>query len=202
MSDPTKEEIEDWKQHYQTPFVLLRWIESVILPLHGHSRFTLDCCATPWNARCERYITSPGTLPDPGMVPCEGMVGVDGLVTSWATEGAAWCNAGFGKLAPWFGKAVEEKQGGQLSCLPSHGLSGERWVQDFIDGGASVCYLLRPRVDWDEDPRFMGWLESQGKDAPGNPKNSMLWVFDPAMSGPCVAKFAPRWPKPERRKKL
>lgn len=201
MSDPTKEEIEDWKQHYRTPDALLRWIERVILPLHGHERFTLDACATPWNAKCAEYITSPDTLPDPGMVPCDGMVGVDGLVTPWATAGAVWCNAGFSNLEPWFGKAVVEKEAGQTSVLISHAISGEGWVQPFIDGGASICYLVRPRVNFDEDPRFLSYLESQGKEPPGNSRNSMLWVFDPTMSGPCTACFAPPWPKPEKSKK-
>lgn len=195
MSEPTKEQVDDWKQHYQTPEVFFRWIELVLLPRHGQSRFTLDACATPWNAKCRAFIGVPGTM------ACEGMVGLDGLSHSWVTEGAAWCNAGFSKLEPWFNKAYSEMVRGQFSCLISHALGGEQWVRPFIDGGASHCYIVRPRVDYDEDPRFLSWLTSKGEKPAGNPKNTMVWMFDPGYVGPCKVEFAPVWPKPEKKRK-
>lgn len=195
MSEATKEDVKAWMQCFQTPPALFRWIETDILPKYGRSRFTLDVCATPWNAKCREFIGPPGTM------PCDGMVGVDGLTTSWKTSDAAWCNAGFGDLEPWMAQAKAERDGGQFNVVLSHVVVGEQWVSPVIDEGASESWLLRPRVDYDPDPRYLAHLQRTGGKLYGAAFNTMLWVFDPALDGPCVPHYAPLWPRPEKKRK-
>ena len=194
-NEPTRAEIEEWKQHYQTPVALFRWIEAVMLPRFGHTRFTLDACATPWNSKCPEFIGPPGTM------PCEGLVGVDGLTTSWRTSGAVWCNAGFGKLPPWFAQAKAQAEGGQFSVLVSHALGGEAWLSDFKTDGPALASILEPRVDYDEDPRYAAHMARMGQSPPGNMRNSMLWFFVPGHRGRCAVEFALPWPKEEKSKR-
>lgn len=56
-------------------------------------RFTLDVCALPENAKCDRYYTPE----------------MDGLSKKW--EGGVWCNPPYGKgIGNWTRKAAEEIQ--------------------------------------------------------------------------------------------
>lgn len=63
--------------------------------------FTLDVCATPGNAKCERYFS-----------PEE-----DGLRHAWT--GVCWMNPPYGRqIAQWIRKAYEEgQQGATVVCL-------------------------------------------------------------------------------------
>lgn len=192
MTEPTQAQIDEWKQCFQTPPALMRWIEKDILPRYGRARFTLDVCAHPWNAKCPEFIGPPGTL------PCAGMVGVDGLTHSWATSQAVWCNAGFGDMERWMAKAKEERDMGVFSVLLSHSIYAEQWVWKVIDEWASESWLLRPRVDFDPDPRYLAYLESRGMKLPGAAFNTMLWVFDPAIDPPCVPGYCLPWPRPKK----
>lgn len=192
--EPTKDDLQAWKQCFQTPPTLLRWIEKDILPRYGRKRFTLDACAHPWNAKCPTFIGPPGTL------LCEGMVGVDGLTHSWETEDAVWCNAGFGDLERWMAQAKSERDKGRFSVLLSHSIYAELWAWKVIDEWASESWLLRPRVDFDPDPRYLTYVESRGEKLPGASFNTMLWVFAPEIDPPCTPRYCLPWPKPKRGK--
>ena len=56
--------------------------------------FTLDVCATPENAKCERYFTAED----------------DGLAQSWSGE-VCWMNPPYGRvIGDWMRKAYQEAQ--------------------------------------------------------------------------------------------
>ena len=64
--------------------------------------FTLDVCATPENAKCERYFTEAD----------------DGLAQDWSGE-VCWMNPPYGRvIGGWMRKAYEESQkGATVVCL-------------------------------------------------------------------------------------
>ena len=69
--------------------------------LNEKYNFTLDVCATPNNAKCERYFTEED----------------DGLAQKW--EGVCWMNPPYGRqIKHWIKKAYEESRGGAtVVCL-------------------------------------------------------------------------------------
>jgi phage N-6-adenine-methyltransferase len=71
-------------------------------PLNTEFGFTLDVCASPENAKCERYFTYHD----------------DGLTQDWAGE-TCWMNPPYGReIRKWMGKAVAEmEKGATVVCL-------------------------------------------------------------------------------------
>jgi len=66
--------------------------------LNDEFHFTLDVCATPENAKCDRYFTREQ----------------DGLSQDWSGE-TVWCNPPYGrKIADWIRKCFEHSRGGVL----------------------------------------------------------------------------------------
>lgn len=63
--------------------------------LNAEYHFTLDVCALPENAKCERYFT-----PD-----------IDGLKQEWT--GVCWCNPPYGReIGKWVEKAYNSAKSG------------------------------------------------------------------------------------------
>lgn len=56
--------------------------------------FTLDACALPENAKCQKYYTPED----------------DGLLQPWS--GVVWCNPPYSECAEWAKKCYEESRGG------------------------------------------------------------------------------------------
>lgn len=99
------------KVDYETP-------SEIFDPLHTEFGFTLDVCATPSNAKCERYFTAE----------------VDGLNQRW--DGVCWMNPPFGKaMKAWVKKAFEEwKKGATVVCLlPAR--TNTAWWHDWVMQG-------------------------------------------------------------------
>lgn len=69
--------------------------------LHTEFGFTLDVCASPENAKCDRYFTKDD----------------DGLTQDWA--GACWMNPPYGReIGKWMRKALESSvEGATVVCL-------------------------------------------------------------------------------------
>jgi phage N-6-adenine-methyltransferase len=81
-------------------------------------RFNLDVCATPKNAKCQRYFT----------------VQDDGLSKQW--DGVCWMNPPYGRaIRAWMKKAYEEsKTGTTVVCLvPSR--TDAAWWHDYAMKG-------------------------------------------------------------------
>jgi phage N-6-adenine-methyltransferase len=81
-------------------------------------QFTLDVCALPDNAKCERYFTPEQ----------------DGLAQEWT--GACWMNPPYGRtIGSWIRKAFESaKLGATVVCLlPAR--TDTRWWHDYCQRG-------------------------------------------------------------------
>ncbi len=89
--------------------------------------FEVDVCATPANAKCDRYYTRDD----------------DGLAQEWC--GACWCNPPYGKeIGRWIRKAYESSlQGATVVCLiPAR--TDTSWWHDYIMKGE--VRLVRGRL--------------------------------------------------------
>lgn len=94
--------------------------------------FTLDVCASDWNAKCERYFTEED----------------DGLSQKW--EGICWMNPPYGNAVKrWVRKAYIEWNKGhcEVVCLVPN-RSETKWFQDW---GFKASYFLaiRGRINFD-----------------------------------------------------
>ncbi len=93
------------RQDWETP-------ESIFEPLNEEFGFTLDVCATPNNAKCQKYFT----------------IIDNGLLQQWS--GVCWMNPPFGKQGKWVAKAYQSAQeGATVVCLlPSR--TNTNWWHD------------------------------------------------------------------------
>ena len=77
--------------------------------------FTLDACALPWNAKCEKYYTPEQ----------------DGLNMPWT--GTVWCNPPYGRgVEKWVEKAYNTAKNGMavvVMLLPAR--TDTKWFHDF-----------------------------------------------------------------------
>lgn len=91
--------------------------------LDAEFHFTLDVCASPGNAKCERYFTRER----------------DGLAQTWS--GVCWMNPPYGRaIGAWMRKALESSlEGATVVCLvPAR--TDTRWWHEYATRG-EVRYL-------------------------------------------------------------
>lgn len=95
--------------------------------------FTLDPCATPENAKCNRYFTKGG----------------DGLSQDWSGD-RVFMNPPYGReIGKWVRKAYEESQKGALVvCLIPARTDTSYWHEFVIGGGAEVRFV-RGRIKFE-----------------------------------------------------
>lgn len=102
--------------------------QSLFDELNAEFAFTLDVCALPENAKCNRYFT-PET---------------DGLTQAWL--GSCWMNPPYGRtIGQWVGKAYESAlQGATVVCLlPSR--TDTQWWHEYVTKADEVRFV-RGRV--------------------------------------------------------
>lgn len=95
--------------------------------LNAEFGFTLDVCATPDNAKCERYYTKAE----------------DGLAQDWS--GVCWMNPPYGReIGRWIEKAYESSLGGVtvVCLLPSR--TDTKWWHEYVMRGEVL--FLRGRL--------------------------------------------------------
>ena len=103
----------------ETPEYLFRRLSQIF-------NFTVDVCALPENAKCERFYTSDD----------------DGLSMPW--EGGVWCNPPYGReISSWVKKAYEESQKEYnsfvLMLLPAR--TDTKWWWDWVQGKATLFFI-------------------------------------------------------------
>jgi phage N-6-adenine-methyltransferase len=104
--------------HYSSATDLWATPQEFFDRLHAEFGFDLDVCATPENAKCDRYFTTE----------------TDGLAQDWA--GTCWMNPPYGRvISHWMRKAWESAQAGAtVVCLvPSR--TDTRWWHDYAMRG-------------------------------------------------------------------
>jgi phage N-6-adenine-methyltransferase len=146
----------DWK----TPVMLFAALDSEF-------HFSVDVCASPWNAQCEKYFTIEN----------------NGLSQEW--NGVCWCNPPFDESQKlWVRKAWEEAQRGCTVAviIPGNYHDSEWWHKYALR--ASEIRYMRGRA------RF---LNEEGKETS---MRTILLIFRPYSQGPPVVKSIDRngWP--------
>lgn len=92
--------------------------------LNAEFGFTLDPCATPENAKCERYFIKEQ----------------DGLSQPWV--GTVFCNPPYGKQLPlWVEKAYRECENGTTVVLLIPARTDTRYFHEYIYGKHEVRFL-------------------------------------------------------------
>ncbi len=115
--------------------------------------FTLDVCATPANATCDRFFTAEQ----------------DGLLQEW--DGVCWMNPPYGKtLGTWIAKAYEAARAGATVVCLVPARTDTSWWHDLVMGKAEVRFL-RGRI------RFG---DSKG---PRAPFPSVVLIYRPQVPG-------------------
>lgn len=80
--------------------------------------FTLDACALPENAKCERYYTREQ----------------DGLKQPW--NGVVWCNPPYGRgIGAWLKKGYESAKAGATVVMLIPSRTDTRWWHDYAMKG-------------------------------------------------------------------
>ena len=86
--------------------------------------FTLDVCALPENAKCEKFYS-----------PAE-----DGLSQSWT--GVCWCNPPYGRqIGKWVRKAFFSSAEGATVVMLLPARTDTKWFHDYILHRAEVRFL-------------------------------------------------------------
>lgn len=94
--------------------------------LNEEFRFSLDVCALPENAKCEKYFTPE----------------VDGLAQIW--EGNVWCNPPYGReIGSWVKCGYLAAKNGYadvvVMLLPAR--TDTRWFHEYINGKAEIRFI-------------------------------------------------------------
>lgn len=89
--------------------------------LYEEFHFDIDVCATPENAKCDKYFTKEQ----------------DGLKQQWGGYAMCWCNPPYGrKISAWVEKASRHNC---VMLLPAR--TDTRWFHDFIYGKAEIRFI-------------------------------------------------------------
>lgn len=92
--------------------------------LNAEFCFSLDACALPWNAKCERYYTPEQ----------------DGLSQIWT--GVVWCNPPYGrKIGKWVEKAVASVSEGATVVMLLPARTDTQWFHRYIYHQAEIRFV-------------------------------------------------------------
>ena len=93
--------------------------------LNDEFGFDIDVCATPQNAKCEKYYTKED----------------NGLNQPW--DGVVWCNPPYGReIGKWVKKAYEtnlRENNYIVMLLPAR--TDTKWFHDYIYGKAEIRFI-------------------------------------------------------------
>lgn len=103
--------------------------------LNKEFNFTIDVCATPDNAKCDRYFTREH----------------DGLSQSWAGE-VCWMNPPYGReIGDWMRKAHEESQSGAtVVCLVPARTDTQWWWDTAMQVWPHGVRLVKGRLKFND----------------------------------------------------
>lgn len=94
--------------------------------LNNEFNFTLDVCASPENAKCDKYFTKE----------------IDGLKQTWGGE-VCWCNPPYGReVGKWVKKAYQScihEKATVVILLPAR--TDTKWFHEYIYGKAEIKFL-------------------------------------------------------------
>ena len=106
------------EEKYSTPIELFRG-------LNKEFNFTLDVCASPENAKCDRFFT----LED------------NGLLMEWTGE-TCWMNPPYGRqIIKWVRKAYRESLNGTMVVCLLPARTDPVWFHDYVLGKAEIRFI-------------------------------------------------------------
>lgn len=109
--------------------------QSLYEELNKEFNFTIDLCASDWNAKHERYYTKED----------------DALQQDWSGE-VGFCNPPYGRtISLWVKKAYEESQKGGTIILLIPARTDTRYWHDYIFGKATDIRFLKGRVKFEDE---------------------------------------------------
>lgn len=86
--------------------------------------FTLDACATPENAKCEKFYTPEQ----------------DGLLRDWI--GTVWCNPPYGRqIGKWVEKGEKSANSGATVVMLLPARTDTAWFHDHIYGKSEIRFV-------------------------------------------------------------
>lgn len=92
--------------------------------LDDEFHFTLDACALPENAKCEKYYTPKD----------------DGLSMPW--DGVVWCNPPYGRnIGEWVKKGFNESLNGNTVVMLLPARTDTKWFHDYIYEKADIRFV-------------------------------------------------------------
>lgn len=147
--------------HWATP-------DDLFAELNREFGFTVDVCALPESAKCERYFIPPLVAEYHILWP--GTPTLDGLAQDWSRE-VFWMNPPYSKLRVWMAKATAEHARGArgVALIPSR-TDTQAWHRNVWD---KVLHQPRPGIE----VRFIeGRLIFRGAEHPA-PFPSALVIF-------------------------
>ncbi len=116
------------KQDYETP-------RSFFENLNKKYNFTLDACASPENAKCERYYT-------------EGDPEHDGLSSPW--DGNVFVNPPYKRgIDKWICKAIRSAQEGANVVMLLPASTSEGWFHDLVFKYATELWFIDGRLKFE-----------------------------------------------------
>lgn len=135
---------------WATPPDFYRWVDDRWHP-------TLDICASPENAKCERFIT----------------LEENAFKQIWPPARVTWCNPPGSEVKEWVALCAERAKWDEriVLCLVQAGV-GSRWFNEFHK--QANTYLLTPRVQF---------TPPKGVKRSSNARDYMLMEFGPNASG-------------------
>ena len=97
--------------------------------LNEEFHFTLDVCALPENAKCERYYTPE----------------IDGLSQKW--DGVCWCNPPYGRaIGKWIEKASKAREEGATVVMLLPARTDTRWFHDYVYKDYAEIRFIKGRL--------------------------------------------------------
>lgn len=127
MSKPNKTRLGNLGADYGAVSKTIEWEtpQYVFDALHKEFDFTLDVCATPDNAKCEKYFT----------------IKEDGLKQPW--KGRCWMNPPYGRdISAWVEKAVQSQMTTAelvVGLLPVR--ADTKWFHHFVLPNAEIRFI-------------------------------------------------------------
>tara|TARA_R110002020_G_scaffold18458_8_gene64408 strand:+ start:213 stop:689 length:477 start_codon:yes stop_codon:yes gene_type:complete len=89
--------------------------------------FSLDACASKWNAKCSDYYTEK----------------LDGLLRDWVSW--TWCNPPYSQLIRWYAKAYQEAEAGNSSVILTAARTDTKAFHEYATKSTRLIFL-RGRV--------------------------------------------------------
>lgn len=110
------------------------FVDMVGKPFGG---FTVDACASAYNAKCKRYWTKED----------------NGLYQSWSGE-KVWCNPPYSDIEPWVEKGIDalylSDPALSVFCLPNRTASS--WFKSALCRAHSIAFIKSPRLQFEPPP--------------------------------------------------